>query len=231
MSALPTRRCPSSLSNTRQTMDVSLEDGIPKGFRPMDVGPQTTAALRVSRSLKCCVCLEPGDRLPLPFTPLLSAYGSRGTLVVVWTVTLVLCGYQASIPRGLPFLSIARQSLLEVGISYARVLVSTPAPPSSARNGHIAINPNNHRMPLVVLERCSGTGCSVSRSARLSSSGREMSWRPPCRRTIATICGRPGPRLSSSCAGGEGRRMPGGRGDSWCRLVFVARRVWRLHTL
>ena len=38
-----------SISKTRQTMDASLEDGIPKGFRPMDVGPQTTAALRVSR--------------------------------------------------------------------------------------------------------------------------------------------------------------------------------------
>lgn len=28
-------------------MDVKLEDGIPKGFRPMDIGPQTTAILRV----------------------------------------------------------------------------------------------------------------------------------------------------------------------------------------
>lgn len=67
------------------------------------------------------------------------------------------------------------------------------------------------RMPLGALGRCSGTGCSAWRSARLSSSGREMSWRPQCRRTTATSCGRPGPRRSSSCAGGERRQVPGGR--------------------
>ena len=31
-----------------QTMDASREDGVPKGFHAMDVGPQTAAALRVS---------------------------------------------------------------------------------------------------------------------------------------------------------------------------------------
>lgn len=33
-------------------MDVSLEDGIPKGFRTMDVGPQTAAALKVGEHIR-----------------------------------------------------------------------------------------------------------------------------------------------------------------------------------
>lgn len=42
-------------------MDVSLEDGIPKGFHPMDVGPQTTATLRVRFLFKIGVCVRTGD--------------------------------------------------------------------------------------------------------------------------------------------------------------------------
>lgn len=48
--SLPARRCSLHFREIRQTMDASLEDGIPKGFHPMDVGPQTTAALRVRRA-------------------------------------------------------------------------------------------------------------------------------------------------------------------------------------
>lgn len=33
---------------SKQTMDVSVEEGIPRGFRAMDIGPQTTAMFTVS---------------------------------------------------------------------------------------------------------------------------------------------------------------------------------------
>ena len=35
-----------------QTMDAFLADGIPKGFYPLDVGPQTAAAFRVSKTAR-----------------------------------------------------------------------------------------------------------------------------------------------------------------------------------
>lgn len=199
------------IADTEQTMDVSLEDGIPKGYRPMDVGPQTTAALRVRplRSLECRTLLESCWLSAMAA----SSFAKPNAVVVLSTCpqshACFIRAQDGCTSRLLPFQP-PRPRLVRA--YYLAIRARLPlAPPLSvlARNDRIKPFPDDsfsiHRKPSAALERCSGTGCSAWRSARRFSSGREMSWKPPCRCTTTTSCERPGPRLLSSCAEGERR--------------------------